>query len=270
MALRRDYLSFRSGPFTLAAVADLPGDSQSLSAIAPVKRPGVLFCHGFTGNRFETRRLFVRMASRLAARGIGSFRFDHRGCGESEGDFGDFTPRGMLEDARNALRAMQSQTWIDRERIAIVGFSLGGAVASYLAQYYPQASAVVLWSPVAETVRVRNLVLQSQDPYSPDVDTVDFGGFRVCREFLDEIGHHDPVACLQSYPQSVFILHGEDDVVVPPEQAKLYISARNNPNDKLVLLPHADHGYTTAANGDLIVNRTEEWLANRLLEKGST
>jgi len=43
--------------------------------------PAVVLCHGFTGQRIESHRLFVKMARDLAAHGIAALRFDFRGSG---------------------------------------------------------------------------------------------------------------------------------------------------------------------------------------------
>ena len=49
--------------------------------------PGVLLCHGFTGQRIEAHFIFVKMSRALEQAGIASLRFDFRGSGESEGRF---------------------------------------------------------------------------------------------------------------------------------------------------------------------------------------
>ncbi|MFA0780897.1 MAG: hypothetical protein RJAPGHWK_002418, partial [Candidatus Fervidibacter sp.] len=51
------------------------------------KVPAVAMCHGFTGNRIEAHRLFVKAARHFVQHGIAVLRFDFRGSGESEGDF---------------------------------------------------------------------------------------------------------------------------------------------------------------------------------------
>ena len=47
--------------------------------------PAVMILHGFTGQRIEPHRLFVKLARQLVAAGIAALRFDFRGSGESEG-----------------------------------------------------------------------------------------------------------------------------------------------------------------------------------------
>src|SRR5579863_2729220 len=65
--------------------------------------PGVIFFHGFTGDRMESHWLFVKCSRALAQAGIASLRFDFYGSGESEGEFREVTLRGEISDARAAI-----------------------------------------------------------------------------------------------------------------------------------------------------------------------
>ncbi|OUD88476.1 putative lysophospholipase [Clavibacter michiganensis subsp. michiganensis] len=55
--------------------------------------------HGFGGSRVETTGVFVALARRLAAAGIGVVAYDRAGHGESDGEFLDTTVMGDVADA---------------------------------------------------------------------------------------------------------------------------------------------------------------------------
>ncbi len=76
------YTSFASAGETVAAVLHVPESTPA---------PGVIMCHGFTGHKAETHRLFVHTARDFAAHGLAVLRFDFRGSGDSAGDFRDMT-----------------------------------------------------------------------------------------------------------------------------------------------------------------------------------
>ncbi|NMA72022.1 MAG: alpha/beta fold hydrolase, partial [Firmicutes bacterium] len=95
--------------------------------------PAVLFLHGLGGNRIEANRLFVRAARILAKQGIAALRIDFRGAGESDGEAEARSVSGHLSDALTAYHFLAEDAQLDRHRLAVLGFSLGGAVAALLA-----------------------------------------------------------------------------------------------------------------------------------------
>ena len=261
LSLRRELTTFASGPFELVASVDLPDGAGPDARV-----PGVLFCHGFTGSRMEARRLYARLAQKLAARGIGVFRFDHRGCGDSDGDFLDFTPAGLLEDLDCALAAFMRQEWLDRAGMGIVGYSLGGVSASYVLGREPSFRAGVMWAPVSRPgiIRERLAKLPGFDLHGKQ-GHFDYYGWRVSREYIDGIGEAaKPVEWIRGYAGPVLFIHGAADELVRPEQTERFLAARANPGDRRLLIDGGDHSFTTADNMDLVLRESEEWLASHL------
>lgn len=267
--MEREFTSFRSGAYRLMATIDLPDKVAFLAGGEPLSHrvPAVIFCHGFTGNRIESRRMYARLGAKLAELGIASFRFDHRGCGESDGDFVDFTPEGMLEDLDAALKGFLSSRWLDRNRLAVVGYSLGGTSASYLLNKYPEFVTAVMWAPVA-----RPGILRERLSQHPDFDGyeergyMDYAGFRISRSYLQELDSTiNPIQWTKGFRGSILFCHGEDDDVVPPEHSLMYIDARKNAGDTRFLVPNGDHGFGSAANIDLVLDRSSKWLSEQLI-----
>jgi hypothetical protein len=260
--VRRQIITFPAGDFDLAGFLDLPVPASGAERV-----PGVIFCHGFTGNHIEARRLYSRLVRRLVGFGIGCFRFDHRGCGESEGDFIDFTPTGMLEDLDAALKVFLEPGCFDPARLAVVGYSLGGTSASYLMSRHTGFRTAVLWAPVArpEIIRERMSQMPAFEGYR-ERGFMDFAGLRVSRHYLDEVGERtSPVPWAADFPGPILFCHGEEDEVVSPEHSELFLKARNNPGDGRLLIPAADHGFGSAAMIDLLLDETERWLVEKLL-----
>ncbi|MBX7246176.1 MAG: alpha/beta fold hydrolase [Candidatus Sumerlaeaceae bacterium] len=213
--------------------------------------------------------MFSRLAERLANQGIACMRFDHRGCGESEGDFIDFTPAGLLEDLDAALAEFQETVWFDPERTAVVGYSLGGLSASYLLGRNPRFRTAVLWAPCAVPEIIRDRISQypNFEGYK-ERGYFDYFGFRVSREYLDGIGTSaKPLEWIANYPEPILFCHGADDAIVKPEQTDLFLEARKNPGDRKLIIPDADHGFTTADNIDYLLDQSEQWLTGKLLAK---
>jgi uncharacterized protein len=116
----------------LATPADLrPGE----------RRAAFLVLHGFgTNSDSEGVRQPIRVLSEF---GYVTLRFDMRGCGKSEGEFGRVICLEQVEDLSNALDFLSRHRAVDPDRIGVIGSSFGGAVAVYAAGTNSRIAAVV-------------------------------------------------------------------------------------------------------------------------------
>ncbi|QHG88459.1 alpha/beta hydrolase [Xanthomonas sp. NCPPB 1638] len=161
---------------------------------APVRSDlALLYLHGFSASPGEAGALPERMADALDANG-----YVHRwpGHGQHAADaLAGLTPAAMQASALQALGQAQRMG----ERVAIVGSSLGGTLALWLAAQCPaQVAAVVAWSPGIRPVNAGLLdrLCEAQapvtDPYPRNEavqafwsDTLHPDGFRTLRGLLD-------------------------------------------------------------------------------------
>lgn len=119
-----DRVSFKSGDLTLSGVLHTP------EGVAPGARlPAIMVLHGFGSNKNSGNVMGpVRM---LNDWGYAAFRFDMRGCGDSDGAFGRVICLEQVEDTQAALSYLQTRDEIDPGRIGVLGSSFGAAVAIY-------------------------------------------------------------------------------------------------------------------------------------------
>jgi pimeloyl-ACP methyl ester carboxylesterase len=257
--INRSLVQFESGGFLLTGQWDGPLHPAGAT-------PGVIFCHGFTGNRFESRRLFARLSAILADAGIWTFRFDHRGCGESDGDFADFTAAGLLEDLDAALAVFNADPRIDHSREAVVGYSLGGLSASYLLHKHNSFKTAVLWAPVANPAIIRDRLANYPDFLSYKWrGFFDYMGSRVSAGYIDEIGKLQPVEWARGFERPIYFAQAEGDAVVKSDQVRTYLEARRNPEDRLLLIEGGDHFFGAPNNIDQVLVTSAEWLNTKLL-----
>lgn len=93
-------------------------------------------------------------AERFAAAGIVALAFDYRGFGDSGGEPRQLaSPRGQRDDVRAALAFARSLDLVDKSRIALWGYSFGGAHVQSLALSEPGISAAICVAPVVDTQR---------------------------------------------------------------------------------------------------------------------
>lgn len=224
--------------------------------------PAVLWLHDFARDRNGNQRAFLEGARRLAERGIASLRLDFRGCGESGGDSAETSLRSMVEDARAALAALRADSGIDAERLAIVGESLGAAVASQLADE-PGIAGIVMWSPIVFPVPIfARMGLYAAHPELSRQGWIDHQGHRVGREFLSELTPLDPLSALANWSKPLVVLYGGEDMVATSENPEALLS--EIPGARGECLPDADHVFGTVAAKNWLLDRTETALGTLL------
>lgn len=189
------------------------------------KIPVVCFFHGFSGNKMEPHFIFVKLSRRLEKLGIASVRFDFGGSGESDGEFKDMTLSKELEDAKAILDFVKSQEFTDTGKIGVVGFSMGGVVASMLAgDRKEDVATLCLWAPAGNMCE---LAVSSRT--KEEIQAVrkigfwDAGGLAVGVGFLDDVLNLDIYEKSAAYDKNVLLLHGDNDQTVPLSISDKYL-----------------------------------------------
>lgn len=125
---------FKLGSERLVGILhDVPGAST-----------GLLFVAGGGQYRVGSHRLYVQMARELAASGFPVFRFDHRGAGDSDGQFRGF--EHITDDITAAVSTFTRLRPAVR-RIVLVGLCDGASAAAMSSNCRPEVSALILINP---------------------------------------------------------------------------------------------------------------------------
>lgn len=177
----------------------------------------VLFCHGNAGNishRLPYLEIFGRM-------GLSTFIFDYRGFGESEGKP---TEQGTYLDAGAAWNYLVKKRKVAPERIVILGESMGGAIAAWLAQAHRPAA----------------LILQSAFTSLPDVASQLYPLFPA--RWLARYGYGTK-EYIRRADCPILVVHSSEDEIVPYSHGrKLYDLARE-PKEFLELKGDHNSGF---------------------------
>ena len=113
-------LPFFSDGHRLDADLHLPEDGGT-GAPYPV----IVAASGFQGLKVIHPERFARA---FTPRGYAVLAFDYRGFGESEGERGRLVPQDWVRDIRAAVTRVSFHDQLDPERVALVGWGLGGGV----------------------------------------------------------------------------------------------------------------------------------------------
>ncbi len=134
--MKEEAISFQSAGLRLHGVLGVPDGLRPSE-----RRAAFLVLHGF-GSNSESSNVTTPTKT-LSEFGYVTLRFDMRGCGKSEGEFGRVICLEQVEDLGNALEFLAKHPAVDPDRIGAIGSSFGGAVAVYAGGTNPRVAAVV-------------------------------------------------------------------------------------------------------------------------------
>jgi pimeloyl-ACP methyl ester carboxylesterase len=218
----------------------------------------VILCHGFQ----TSRREMLPLAMALRERGHHVLLFDFRGHGESDGHWSSC---GAMEtrDLEGAVRYVLSHWTRLSDRIGVVGFSMGGAVAIMTAARMPEIRAVVSDSSFAtlEDAAGETLRRLYHLPRYPVVSVALWLAERLVGCRRDEARPLDHVGRIA--PRPILLIHGTEDGLVPLSQALLLYEAAGEPK-QLWTVAGAGHVAARLLDFDGYVERVDRFLREAL------
>ena len=167
----------------------------------------------------------------MPARGFNVFVFDYRGYGASEGNP---SLEGAQKDIDAAMKTLLARGDIDKNRIAVYGQSLGGALAVYNVAHSPYRD------------RIRAVVIESTFSGYVEIAREKFADhwFTWPFQWMPWLTVDDRFSPLPAMPKispiPVLILHGDQDAVVPVHHAKVLYEAALEPKE-VWIVPGAGH-----------------------------
>ncbi|MCL7941687.1 lysophospholipase [Halomonas sp. ATCH28] len=197
------------------------------------ERGTVVITHGWGANR----ELMLPLARPLQAAGWNVLLFDARNHGDSDADSFSSMPR-FAEDTDAALAWLRARPGMAEEPVALLGHSVGAAAVLLAASRRDDIAAVVSLSAFAHPDgMMRRWLAGKRLPFFPL-------GWYVLRYVEHVIGHRfDAIAPVTTLPRvrcPVLLVHGRDDVVIPPSDAEWLLASRGDTPAELRLLP-GDH-----------------------------
>jgi hypothetical protein len=228
------------------------------------KSPAVVICHGFVGTRIGVDRLFVKTARALAEAGYYALRFDYGGCGESTGDYGALGFSSMIGQTRTALDYVLDIDDVDPRRVALLGHSLGGAVALHTAVKDRRVRQLVLWSaafhPFNDIVRIVGRGVYDEAMARGEAD---YHGYSLKPKFFESLAEHQPFQAALQFTGDVLLVHGTSDDVIPTDytflmQKLLWMRSEGCCEKEIIF--QADHTYSARNAQEEAIRCTVDWL----------
>ena len=180
----------------------------------------ILFCHGNAGNishRLESIHIFHQLE-------LDVFIFDYRGYGQSEGKP---TEKGTYQDAEAAWRYLTEERQLAPTEIIVFGRSLGGAIASWLAQSHTPGALIV-----ESTFTSLGDIAATLYPYLP---------VRLLLRF-----EYHTAEYLSRVNCPVLIVHSRDDEIMPFSHGRRLFEVAGEPKRFLEITGTHNEGFITS------------------------
>ena len=227
---------------TLQAVLHLP--DATLFPSPPV----VMGSHGLLSTKDSAKQLIL--AEACTDFGVAYLRLDHRGCGESQGEFLTTTVGTRVEDLMAAAATLK-EMGLSQNGMGLFGSSMGGATC--LAGWEPLQGAgfplkgmVSLAAPVTGE-GITEAAIAAQDelhgvPLSFYRENMDFN----LTKGLSAIHH-------------ILVVHGDADEIVPVANARLIMEKAKAPKE-LIINGGGDHRQSDPHHQARFFQRAAQWF----------
>ena len=223
--------------------------------------PTVVLCHGMMSSKEGTKQ--KAFAVGLGKLGLSVLRFDFSFCGESEGKFEEISFAQEVDDLRCAVEWVRGR---GANPIGLLGSSMGAAVALLYAREAPFIGALVALAAVGDPGRL----VDRMEDLKHHVERWKAEGYRFGAEgeagegFYEDARRQDVLGAARKILSPLLILHGEDDEVVPVEDARALFENAAGPK-ALNVLPACDHRFTRPEHLAEALRAAGDWFRRYLL-----
>jgi dipeptidyl aminopeptidase/acylaminoacyl peptidase len=213
-----------------------------------VPSPCVVACHGMGASKDSDK--YLMLGRELPPAGLALARFDFRGSGESGGLYRDATIATRIADLEAVLDALAKQPELDG-RLGLMGSSLGGFVALWVAGARRDTMPVVTWNaPASLADLARSDPLDATGP-----------GAALAAEVMRGERVHAPAGVSRC-----LVIQADGDDVVPPRHGRLLYERAAEPK-ALHVITGADHRLTEPVHRLEALERTREWFSRHLVRE---
>ncbi len=214
----------------------------------------VLLLHGFADDMNGPADFKKRLAFELAEAGIATFRINFRGEGDRERTNIESTLHTRVEDSEAAYHFLLKREGIARAHLGLMGSSLGGATAIFVAGKHPEwFRSMALWSSSGDFERdffQGRMGEIAKEAMANGQATYEIEGWKTVTlksSFFESFRGVDLIASLRMYPGALISIRGSEDFL-PQYEAAFLDSAPGEPREA-VLIGGADHIFNVFDGG---------------------
>ena len=216
-------------------------------------KAGMIYCHGL----FSTKDGYkiTTMASDLVNASYTLLTFDFSFVGESEGDISELSILQEVDDLSHAASFFAAQ---GIEKMHLVGSSMGGVVSLLHAASSNRYRSLSLIATPVMLPKLLNALGITDVSALPDNGMTDMQGFLINNQFFKEHQSIDMEGAISKLSLPTLILHGEQDAVVPPENAT-HLYERLHSEKRLIIIEGGEHNLSRDSDIQTIKESIIHW-----------
>lgn len=229
-------------------------------------RPCMVFCNGLDSVK---EMIYLTIREEFAKRGISVLAIDHPGVGEALRLGGLTAIHDSERWASAAVNYLETRDDVDRDRIGMMGWSLGGYYSPRAACYEPRFKLCVAWGANHNwgELQKRRLAKEGDRPVPHYWDHVLWvWGKSSLDEFMAAMPEVTLNGHLHRMTVPFLITHGANDRQIPLEYARQsYDQAVNSPDRELTFFTEREGGveHVSADNVEPVRSFIADWIADR-------
>jgi uncharacterized protein len=232
----------------LAAIINYPDKNKQY--------PAMIILHGFTGYKEEAH--LEGLADALARNGFTTIRFDCSGSGDSEGNFEkNYSMSNYLGDIKNVYNYLRELEYVDKNKIGIVGHSMGGLLAIVFASLDQEVkTCVAISSPtiLTDVDWLKGAIERWEElGWFYKKLSRDNSNIRIPFSFVVDANKFDALIYVKKLHCPLLTVVGLIDDVVTPDDSRKIFKIANEPKE-LAEIAGAGHDYKKDPNLIKMVN----------------
>jgi uncharacterized protein len=233
LAIKTEKVSYKSEGQRISGILHFPESGHP---------PCVIASHGLLSSKDSEK--YIALGERLAREGWAMLRFDFRGVGESEGRIEDDTVTGRIADLGSAINFVRSHPGLGN-RMGLVGSSLGGYVCLIRASMEKEINAVVIWATPFHLDDLGSKKGKKEHPLPGEA-------------FFKDLPRHRLLPLLPKI-SGCLVIHGEEDELVPVDQAWEIFNSLGSPKE-IHVIEGADHRLTEPSHRQRAIDLSVDWF----------
>ena len=202
------------------------------------KKEIVIICHARTSSK-DSRPTTI-LANELTKNKINNFRFDFIACGESDGEYTEYTVSNMIRNLRDVLKMLKDK--YNFESFILIGCSMGGRIVSNVDLNEYNIKKIILWYPAIDYGRgLLNIPSKKEKIAKRDGFYPIENGWKLSYNYFKDERKYTTYKVLQKIDIPILFVHGTKDPFVNYKSS--LNTSKKCRNATLHLIEDADHGF---------------------------